>query len=199
MRTAMVVLAVVAVGLALGYWYVTGRGFSAREEPTAVERVLALQMRSLATPRDARDRKNPLPANAPAIEAGLEHFANHCAICHGNDGSGKTSIGTGLYPKPPDLRAARTQGLSDGEIFYIIENGVRLTGMPAFGGAGGDPSETWALVTFIRHLPKLTPEELQRMEQFNPRSAEELRQEQKEKDFLEGGSTPAVPTRHTHK
>ena len=198
MRKVAVGLVVIAVGLAGAYWFVAGRGFSARAEPTTVERVLALRLRSLATPRDARGKRNPLPATPAMLAAGLEHFADHCAICHGNDGSGKTPIGEGLYPKPPDLREPRTQNLADGELFYIIENGVRLTGMPAFGGPESDPNETWPLVTFIRHLPKITPDELARMAQLNPKSAEELRQQQEEQEFLEGGSTPARPKRHTH-
>jgi mono/diheme cytochrome c family protein len=189
---------VVVAGLVVAYVYVAGRGFSARAEPTAIERAIALQLRSLATPRDAKATKNPLPDSPDTLRAGLEHFADHCAICHGNDGSGKSVVGSGLYPKPPDLRADRTQKLSDGELFYIIENGVRLTGMPAFGGPGSNPNDTWPLVTFIRHLPNVTAEELRRIEELNPKSAEEWEQERAEQQFLEGGSTPRAPKGHTH-
>jgi mono/diheme cytochrome c family protein len=198
MRRILAALLVVIAGLVVAYWYVAGRGFSAREEPTKIEEALALQLRSLATPRDARRLTNPLPSNAGTIRAGMEHFADHCAICHGNDGSGKTAIGRGLYPKPPDLRGSRTQNLSDGELFYIIENGVRLTGMPAFGGEGSDPNDSWGLVAFIRHLPRLTPAELTRMEQMNPKTAAELEQERAEEEFLRGGSTAPRPKGHTH-
>ena len=200
MRRIAAAFVVVMAGLVVAYWYVAGRGFSARAEPTAIERAVAQQLRLLATPRGARTTKNPLPDGPETIRAGLEHFAEHCAICHGNDGSGKTALGSGLYPKPPDLRGERTQKLSDGELFYIIENGVRLTGMPAFGGQDSDPDETWPLVSFIRHLPTLTPEELARMEELNPKSPEELEQERAEQRFLEGGgSTPAPPKGHTHR
>ena len=93
-------------------------------------------------------------------------------MCHANDGSGKkTAIGNGLYPKPPDLRAAATQDLTDGELFYIIENGVRFTGMPAFGTGKPDPAgekQVWQLVYFIRHLPRITPAEIEWMEGLNP-------------------------------
>jgi mono/diheme cytochrome c family protein len=189
---------VVLAGLIVAYWYVAGRGFSARQEPTTIERTIALQLRSLATPRGAKEKTNPLPSTPDTVRAGLEHFADHCAICHGNDGSGKTAIGGGLYPPPPDLRAARTQNLTDGELFYIIENGVRLTGMPAFGGGEADPNDSWRLVAFIRHLPKLTAEELARMEELNPRSPAEREQERAEEEFLRGGSTPPPPKGHTH-
>lgn len=198
MRKLAAGLLVVIAGLVVAYWYVAGRGFSAREQPTRIEEAIALQLRSLATPRNAREQKTPLPASPEVIRAGLEHFADHCAICHGNDGSGKTVIGTGLYPKPPDLRDTRTQNLSDGELYYIIENGVRLTGMPAFGGEGSDPNDSWRLVAFIRHLPRLTPDELARMERLNPKSPEEIEQERTEEEFLRGGSTPERPKGHTH-
>ena len=62
------------------------------------------------------------------IAEGRDHFADHCATCHANDGSGNTEMGRGLYPKAPDMRLPATQNLSDAELFYIIENGVRLTG-----------------------------------------------------------------------
>ena len=122
------------------------------------------------------------------------HFADHCAICHGNDGSGDTMLGRGLYPKPPDLRAAETQNLSDGDIFWIIENGVRLTGMPAFGGAGSEHSDTdstWKLVHFIRHLPALTVQERLEMEKYNPKGPDDRQEEKDEDDFLNGA--PAKP------
>ena len=54
-----------------------------------------------------------------------------CVFCHGTDGSGRTPVGTNLYPRVPDLRAFLTQDLTDGDLHYIIENGVQLTGMPA--------------------------------------------------------------------
>jgi mono/diheme cytochrome c family protein len=62
----------------------------------------------------------------------MEHFADHCASCHANDGSGDTELGRNLWPKAPDMRAAPTQRLTDASCFYIIEHGVRFTGMPAW-------------------------------------------------------------------
>jgi hypothetical protein len=55
------------------------------------------------------------------------HFADHCAICHANNGNGQTPIGRNVYPKAPDLRASDTQTMSDGELFYVIRNGIRFT------------------------------------------------------------------------
>jgi len=136
------------------------------------------------------------------------HFADHCAICHGNDGSGDTPMGSGLYPKPPDLRAPATQELSDGELFWIIENGVRFTGMPAFssnlehdhsGGNHGGGQDSWKLVHFIRHLPHLTVAERLEMEQDNPKGPEDRAEEQEEDQFLNEATPKARPESQTHK
>jgi mono/diheme cytochrome c family protein len=129
----------------------------------------------------------------------MEHFADHCAVCHGNDGSGDTEAGRGLYPRSPDMRLAATQNLSDGELFYIIENGVRLTGMPAWStGTKEGETSSWHLVHFIRHLPKLSEEELALMEDLNPRTPAQLRQREEEKQFLQGGDAKAPPVTPTH-
>jgi len=120
---------------------------------------------------------------AEVVAEGLEHFADHCAICHGNDGSGNTEIGRNLYPRSPDMRKPATQELSDGELFAIIRDGVRLTGMPGWGGTAED---NWKLVHLVRHLPQLTPEEIDEMERLNPKSPAEYEQKRREEEFLKG-------------
>jgi mono/diheme cytochrome c family protein len=171
-------------------------GFSARPEPGGLETFGALTIRNLAIGRQARGLRNPVERSPEAIASGREHFADHCASCHANDGSGDTTLGRGLYPRAPDMRLARTQDLSDGEIFYIIENGVRLTGMPAWGtGEASGESASWMLVHFIRHLPELSEPELQAMARLNPISPDELRQQMLDQQFLEGGAdAPAAPS-----
>ena len=129
-----VLLFVMTVGL---YAFVNGHGFDARGTPGALETAVALRLRASAIPSDARKRTNPEPLSEENFRTGLAHFADHCSTCHGNDGAGDTDFGRGLYPKPPDMRLARTQNLTDGELFYIIEHGVPLTGMPGFGTEGG--------------------------------------------------------------
>jgi mono/diheme cytochrome c family protein len=148
---------------------------------------LARAARSIAIPDAERTRPNPLPPTQANVTAGMEHYADHCASCHANDGSGSTEMGRNLWPKAPDMRGAPTQTLTDGELFYIIEHGVRFTGMSAWstGTAAGEQS-SWQLVHFIRQLPHLTPEQLARMQDLNPRSPEEIRQEIAEQDFLSG-------------
>ncbi len=89
-------------------------------------------MRRWATPQAVRARANPVPPTEAVLAEALEHWADHCATCHANDGSGDTEIGRGLYPRAPDMRAQETQALTDGELFSIIEHGIRLTGMPGW-------------------------------------------------------------------
>jgi mono/diheme cytochrome c family protein len=196
----LIALVLVAVLLA-AIVSLTHNGLSARAQPSALEAAIAAVMRKLAMPTLARDAKNPI-TNTPQVQRDARlHFADHCAICHGNDGSGETAMGRGMYPKPPDLRAAQTQERSDGEIFWIIENGVRLTGMPAFDGSGGhgNSEDSWKLVHFIRHLPALTPEERIEMEKYNPKGPEDLKEEQDEKDFLGGApEKPGARPEHHH-
>jgi mono/diheme cytochrome c family protein len=160
-------------------------GISARAEPSRLEARVARTLRSWAIPSEAREATNPIAASPRVLEAGLAHFADHCASCHGNDGSGQVAIGRNLYPRAPDMRAPATQDLTDGELFYIIENGVRLTGMPAWGGPGSAEG-SWHLVHFIRQLPRLTAEEKARMETLNPKSPDEWRALEDEDAFLRG-------------
>ena len=171
-------------------------GLSAKATPSRLEIIVARSARRLAIPSSARTAQNPILDSAEIQKEGRLHFADHCAICHGNDGSGQTLIGEGLYPKPPDLRLPSTQDLTDGELFWIIENGVRFTGMPAFsnngnhgaGGNHGDAQDSWKLVHFLRHLPHLTAAERQEMERYNPKSLEDRTEEKEENEFL-GGAT----------
>jgi len=87
--------------------------------------------------------------------------------------------------------------MTDGELFYVIKNGVRLTGMSAWGGSDHDDEDSWKLVHFIRHLPQLTSQELEEMKKLNPKSPDELKEEQEEEEFLNGG-TPHEHTQHHH-
>jgi mono/diheme cytochrome c family protein len=174
-------------------------GLSARATPSAVETLLAANAHRLSIPQNARETKNPIASSPEALRAARIHFADHCAICHGNDGAADSMMGRGLYPKPPDLRLPATQKLADGELFWIIENGVRFTGMPAFGGPHSSPDDTWKLVLFIRHLPDLAAEERLEMERYNPKGPEDLSEEQEEQDFLRGAPLQQKsPSEHHH-
>lgn len=161
---ALTVLSVLLLAIGSALWWIRSHGFSAREKPSTIETILARAARRLATPAGARAMSNPVSSAELSIAEARDHFADHCAVCHANDGSGKTQINAGLYPPAPDMRESETQRLSDAELFYIIRNGIRFTGMP---GWGGDDEENWKLVNFIRHLPKLSQKELELMNEIN--------------------------------
>jgi len=174
-------------------------GFSAREKPTFIERWLAQSARSAALPTGVKSRLNPVAKTDEAIEEGRHHWADHCALCHANDGSGDTAMGKNSYPPAPDMRLAETQQMTDGELFFIIQNGIRMSGMPAWGsGSPRDEQDSWKLVHFIRHLPAVTPDEKRAMEKLNPKSPDDLREEQEEENFLRGEDGNESQTDHQH-
>ena len=178
-------------------------GFSAHEPPTALEGWLARQARTAAMPAEAKARANPIAPSPEVLAEASAHWADHCASCHSNDGSGDTLMGRNLVPPAPDMRRPETQQLTDGELFYIIQNGVRLTGMPGWGESGQDGSahdeeDSWKLVHFIRHLPQLTFAEKKAMEKLNPKGPEDRKEEEEEERFLKGEDTDASPPEHHH-
>ena len=185
LRTVILLIVVVLLGIggALGAMMLHG-GLSATATPTRLEALLARSARHLAIPENAREQHNPMAGTPENVRDGMMHFADHCAICHGNDGTGDSMIGHGLYPKPPNLKMPDTQKLSDGELFWIIQNGVRFTGMPSFAEHGKD--DGWKLVLFVRHLPQLTSQESAEMERNNPKAPDDREEEKQENNFLNG-------------
>jgi len=186
-------IAIAVALIAVAVTSVMHGGLSSRANPTLLETMMAREVRHMAIPKSARKLQNPVAETPENLRDARLHFADHCAICHANDGSCDTPFGRNLYPKPPDLRREQTQKLADGEIFWIIENGVRFTGMPAFGGAHGSEEDSWKLVRFIRHLPQLTAEERIEMERYNPKGPGDREEEQEENEFLGGKAIQQKP------
>jgi mono/diheme cytochrome c family protein len=194
MRPALAVLLgmvmMVAVLAAGGLAYARVTQLSTRGVVGELETRLASLGRRAAVPSAVRERRNPVTLTPEVIVDGMNHFADHCASCHANNGSGDTEMGRGFYPPAPDMRLPATQDRSDGELFHVIEHGIRFTGMPAWGtGTDAGEQSSWQLVHFLRHLPRLTSAELEQMQLRNPRSPEEIRQEIAEERFL-SGATP---------
>lgn len=193
-------LAVVVAAIAWGV-ILARHGISARKEPSRAEIRVARALRHIAIPKLDREEENPWAdvATPDVMKDAREHFADHCAQCHANDGSGNTEMGKNLYPRAPDMRLAATQSLSDGELYYIIRNGVPLTGMPAWGEPRTEQDdESWQLVLFIRHLPRLTPGELKDMESYNPKGKMELEEEEPEAPSPAKPSEKRAEQQHHH-
>ena len=167
LRDALLTIAILlGVFLVVGYASI-GNLFSAAARPGRLESAVAIRVRNLSIPADARAARNPFAGAKDAWREGADHFNDHCSTCHGEDGRGGGEIGAHLYPPVPDMTRPRTQDLTDGEIFYIIANGVRWTGMPAW-KEEHKPEESWRLVSFIRHLPSLTPAEMEQIQKAAP-------------------------------
>ena len=148
---------VVLVSVAVVAVLLTRRGFKATSEPSKFEKVLARMVRNYAIPSSQRNEENPFQATPEILEDARERFIARCSICHGSDGRGLTQVGQNLYPRVPDFLSDQTQKLTDGELHYIIENGVQLTGMPAWGSPHQETEDdSWKLVLFIRNLRPLT-------------------------------------------
>src|ERR1035437_2847869 len=159
-NAVLVVLILVVLVFAVYGTRLIHRGFSARDEPSSLERLLARTARTLSIPLSGRHESNPWKPTPEILKEAREHYLNRCATCHGQDGGAQTDVGRGLYPKPPDLRRPETQQLTDGELHYIIRNGVRLTGMPGWGNPhDARDDDSWKLVLFIRSLAGVTPAE----------------------------------------
>jgi mono/diheme cytochrome c family protein len=202
-RLIVALLALIGLAAVTGGLWLLKDGISARPQPGALETTVARRLRALAIPSAAVARTNPVPVSDEVVKEGMAHFADHCASCHGNDGGGDTEMGRGLYPKAPDMRLDATQALSDGTLFYIIEEGVKLTGMPAWSTGTPEGEEaSWGLVHFIRRLPALTEAEKLEMEALNPKSQAEWQEAEEIRRFLEGDSDtpdPPSPAQPPHK
>jgi mono/diheme cytochrome c family protein len=193
-----IALPVIVGGVGLIFLKTRANGFSARSQPSLLETVAAQTARGMALPAGAREKRNLVAKSNEALADAGAHWADHCAICHANDGSGQTQMGRQMYPPAPDMRKERTQRLTDGELFYIIENGIRLSGMPAWGGSHEGGEDSWKLVHFIRHLPDLSASEIKEMEKLNPKSPGELEEEKQEEQFLKGQLVNEAPKQHHH-
>ena len=167
MRSRTVTSAAIAalILVALLALFIKARGFRASSTPSAFETSAARLVRDFAIPRAEKGRKNPFAGDEQALGQGRDEFLSRCATCHGSDGRGATPIGANVYPRVPDLRGPTTQGLTDGEIRYIIANGIQLTGMPAMPALNGQEEHvSWALVTYLRSLRSATPAEAARQQ-----------------------------------
>jgi mono/diheme cytochrome c family protein len=129
--------------------------FSASKPPGRLEERVARFVLDRSIAKHARKEVNPLAGSPVAARAGLRLFATHCVACHGAPGIDPTEGGASLNPPAPGLTLARVQARPDGELKWIVSNGIRMTGMPAF-GPSRTGEEIWQLVAALRRLPQLT-------------------------------------------
>lgn len=155
-----VVFGVVLVAVVAAAVIYTGSfNTAATVPPSRMEKRIATLALDKSVAKRAPARTNPLPATAETLREGLREYKGHCLVCHGAPGVDPGGIGQGLNPGAPDLSLPRVQARTDGQLFWITSEGIRMTGMPAFGPTE-DEEEIWHMVSFVRHLPELTDEEV---------------------------------------
>ena len=160
LRDALITIVLLGLILAVvAIVYASRGGLAADKEPGRFERSVASQLVRMSIPSDADRQPNPLKDDRNAWREARDHYLDHCAVCHGRSGKGDTEIGKNMYPNVPDLTSQSVQGRTDGALFYIIQNGVRWTGMPAW-KQEHSAEDTWKLVAFIRKAPTLTEADL---------------------------------------
>lgn len=155
-----ILAAIGVLSIVLGCWglvtaYRIARGTMSAGDDALVE-TIARKLRSAALHPDDRDRKDRIGVDEADRARARHDWAELCASCHGADGSGYDTIGARMYPRAPNLAAKGTQSLTDGELYWIIENGIGLSGMPGFGDDARENPRNWRLVAFIRELPTLS-------------------------------------------
>jgi len=129
---------------------------TATKKPSQVETTLANMAKDVVIPIEAGDLKDPLPASTQVVEEGRQLYLQSCALCHGTDGHGATNLGRAMYPPVMDLTSPHVQHWNDAQLFWIIQNGVRLTGMPGWKSILSE-TDTWKIIAFIHALPQVGP------------------------------------------
>lgn len=137
---------VVFVAIAITGAVLWSEGFSSRPRPSDLEAAVAMKAYDSATPAKYESMKNPLEAKGVDLIEADGHYEEHCAMCHADNGGGQTQFHGIMYPRPANLLSDDTQEMSDGEIYWVIKNGVRWAGMPAFGKPGDDDEHVWKIV-----------------------------------------------------
>src|SRR6185437_11128932 len=148
-KIVVAVLALLVLGAAALYRFALPGLSSARPKPPAIEVEVASWLLEHSVPAEAAGRLNPLKPDEANIAEGASLFQQKCSVCHGFDGTGRTTIGEHVYPRAPSLRLA-LPSLTDGQIFTYVNDGIRNTAMPAW---DLPEKEIWQIVTFLRHLP----------------------------------------------
>ncbi len=126
---------------------------TAHKKPSTIEAALANMAKDIVIPLEAENLKNPLPDNPQVVREGQQIYLQSCAICHGMDGRSQTNVGQGMYPPVMDLTSPHVQHWNDSEMFWIIQNGVRMTGMPSWKEVVST-EDSWKLVVFIHAMPE---------------------------------------------
>jgi thiosulfate dehydrogenase len=162
------ILFTLLVGMVGSYWYMK-KGyfdFGADQPPTFLEKHVAMPAVDASTDRRAPDVKNPISPTEENLVAGAQLYVNHCAGCHGVPSNREGQFGKSFFPTVPAF-FKDAPDMPENQNFYIIEHGVRWSGMPAWNQSLSD-AQVWQLVTFMSNIEKLPPRALSVFEATSP-------------------------------
>jgi mono/diheme cytochrome c family protein len=148
-----------------GTYYLLKQGyvnFNADQPPSQTEMHVAMSAVDAATDRNAPQVKNPLAADEPTLTAGARLYVDHCAGCHGLPANPDSQFGRSFNPQVPAF-FKDAPDMAENQNFYIIQHGIRWSGMPAWSNTLND-TQTWQLVTFLSNIQKLPPAALKEFE-----------------------------------
>jgi mono/diheme cytochrome c family protein len=193
------VVGILAVGAAVALYFGSGSfDVAAVNRPSRAETRLANFAMNKSVIKRAPAGKNPFSPSPEVLREGLDHYKENCVVCHGAPGVDVSELGQGLNPPAPELTLPRVQNRPDGELFWIVSNGIRMTGMPAFSPTH-KPDEIWKTVAFVRHLEEITPAEQKTLKAATEEAEHhhEGEAEEKSETKAEEHPAPAATPGHT--
>lgn len=156
--TSIIIFVVAVIGFAYSGLF----NVSAQWDDPAILHWLLESTREASIEARAENIKSPVLGNATQIKNGFRSYREMCAICHTPPGGTDSPVKQGLNPSPPDLAATEEHAMSNAELFWVIKNGIRMTGMPAWGPTHDD-AEIWDIVAFVKALPSIDAAEYERL------------------------------------
>jgi len=154
---AVAVIGAAAAVVLLVFLMMPRMQWNATAYPSATEKWIARFVLGKWVHTNAPSESNPMPPTAENLREGEHEYDEHCAVCHGLDGSAENRVGGDFYPPIPRLSKGATF-LSDGQFYFIVSNGIRMTAMPGF-AIRHSPDELWKIILWVRHFPNLTAQE----------------------------------------
>jgi mono/diheme cytochrome c family protein len=179
MKKAIIVLIVIAAMIAVGLAFIYSGIFnvSAANPDSGIKAWLLSTVTDNSVERHAKGIVAPPLTDSSLINTGLSHYREICVFCHGAPGTEPSGIGRGLNPEAPNLSEVAGEW-SDAELFWILKNGIKMTGMPSFGATYSD-HQIWAMVSFVRTLPGMTAD---RYDSLNQPHSDDDTEEDEEPD-----------------
>lgn len=151
------IIGVVIAVLVLLFVVMPRMQWNATARPSAAEHWVAGYVLRQWIQRNAPSESNPIAPTADNLRDGEQEYDEHCAVCHGLDGSAKNQVGGDFYP--PIARLSKGAAfMSDGQIYFIVSHGIRMSAMPGF-GTQHSADDLWKIILWVRHFPNLTPQE----------------------------------------